>query len=67
MTVVHIRPLPAWARGTIFRPSPQPYFQGGEPTRDDIELALALFHALDPESQEWYGGPAFVTRLRERL
>lgn len=67
MIVVHIQPLPAWARGTIFRPGPRPIFQGGEPTRGDVALALALFNALDPESQEWYGGQAFVRSMQERL
>ncbi|MCW5669405.1 MAG: hypothetical protein KIT86_07065 [Hydrogenophaga sp.] len=67
MIVVHIQPLPAWARGTIYRPGPRPIFQGGEPTREDVQLALALFDALDAESQEWYGGQAFVTSMQERL
>lgn len=67
MTVVHIHPLPAWARGTIYRPGPRPIFQGGEPSLEDVQLALALFNALDAESQEWYGGQAFVERLTQRL
>lgn len=67
MITVHITPLPAWARGTIYRPGPRPIFQGGEPTQEDVQLALALFNALDAESQEWYGGQAFVDRMRECL
>ena len=64
---VSIAPLPAWARGKRFRPGPPPVFPTGEPTTDDVELALALFAELDPESQDWYGGPAFLARLQKRL
>ncbi len=67
MIVVHIQPLPAWARGTIYRPGPRPIFQGGEPTAQDVQLALALFNELDAESQEWYGGQGFVRSMQEQL
>lgn len=63
---VDIRPMPAWARGKRFPTLPPPVFQG-EPTRQDIELAIALFEELDPESQTWYGGQAFADRLKQRL
>lgn len=63
---VDIRPMPTWARGKRYRVSAPPVFQG-EPAREDLELALALFEELDPESQAWYGGQAFVDRLNARL
>ena len=65
--VVNVRPAPAWVRKTRFKPSPGPIFQGGEPTREDVELALALFDALDAVSQEWWGGQSFVSSMREHL
>ena len=64
---VHIAPLPEIYRGKRFRPRPAPVFGGKVPTRDEIELAIALFEELDPESQAWYGGEVFVQRLRDRL
>jgi hypothetical protein len=64
---VNINPLPAWARNKKFRSMPPPYFPDGAPSREDVELAIALFAELDPESQLWYGGPAFVERLRAKL
>jgi hypothetical protein len=63
---VDIRPLPAWARKTRYKPLPPPVFVG-EPTRADVELALALFAELDAESQDWYGGASFASRLMQRL
>jgi hypothetical protein len=66
MTSVEITPLPAWARRTKYRQGHPPVFPGGDPTPADRELALALFAELDADSQEWYGGDAFVTRMRER-
>ena len=59
--------LPSWARKTRFKPLPPPVFPDGDPTPDDIELALALFAELDADSQAWYGGPQFVERLSARL
>lgn len=35
------------------RPGTGPIFEG-EPTSEDLALALELFDALDPESQAWY-------------
>lgn len=37
-----------------FRPQHPPIFDG-TPTPADIAEARALFEALDPESQRWYG------------
>lgn len=45
---------------------PPPIFPDGDPTQADLALALALFEALDSESQSWYG-EAFAKRLRDRL
>ncbi|MBN3789707.1 hypothetical protein [Burkholderia sp. Ac-20353] len=69
MREVQIKPLPAEMRGKKFRPMPQPIFAGynSDPTQEEIELAIALFEELDPESQEWYGGAHFVERMREKL
>jgi hypothetical protein len=44
-----------------------PIFQNGEPTRDDVLLALELVDALDEESREWYGGEVLVQRLKAHL
>lgn len=67
MTVV-IKPLPAaWVGKPRFRPLHPPVFPDGDPTPDDLELALELFEALDAESQSWYGGERFAQRLRDRL
>lgn len=60
---VAIQPLPAKYRGKKFRPMPPPIFPDGEPTPEDVALALALLDELDPESQAWYGHTAFVARL----
>lgn len=40
-------------------------FPNGSPTSADLNLARDLFEALDPESQAWYGGDAFLARLRQ--
>jgi len=64
---VNIAPLAAWMRKTRFRPLPAPVLPDGPPTPHEAELALALFAELDPDSQAWYGGQAFVERLRARL
>ena len=64
MTTVQIAPLPAWARKTKYRPAPMPIFPDGAPTAEDRALALALFEELDVDSQAWYGGQAFVERMR---
>jgi len=58
--------MPTWARTTRFKPLPLPVFPDGDPTPDDRELALALFGELDAASQAWYGGPAFIERMREQ-
>lgn len=70
MREVNIKPMPAELRGKKrFRRMPEPIFSGysGAPSREELELALALFEELDPESQEWYGGAAFVERMRAIL
>lgn len=64
---VDIQPMPAWARKTKYAPLPPPVFTDGEPTCEDVELALALFHELDQDSRRWYGGDAFVTRMLGRM
>lgn len=64
---VDIQPMPAWARKIKFHTGPPPVFPGGNPTPEDVELALALFQELDPASQRWYGGPAFVDRMLDRM
>lgn len=63
---VDVRPLSPWMRRTRFRPLPPPVFPRGEPTLDEVELALALYRELDDESRRWYG-PGFEQRLVERL
>ena len=67
MTTVHIEPLPSWARATKYKPLHPPVFPDSTPSDDDIELALALYAELDPESQAWYGGDGFVQWLRCRV
>ena len=69
MAEVHIAPMPASVRQIHcrWRPLHPPIFQNGEPTRDDILLALELVDALDEESREWYGGEALRDRLKARL
>jgi hypothetical protein len=55
MTTVNVRPLPNGYLKTPakWRPMPAPIFDG-EPSREDLELALALIEALDDESRAWY-------------
>lgn len=55
-TAVHVIPLPAWARGTRYRPRHPPVFGFHEPDEEDIALALELIQALDDESRDWYAG-----------
>lgn len=65
---VNVQPLPERYRALAarLRPMHPPLFEG-EPTRADIELAIALLLVLDPESLAWYGGDSTVARLRARL
>lgn len=67
MTVV-VAPMPAEIRAIrkLWRPCAGPIFPDGEPTHDEIELAIDLLDALDAESFAWYGGAAMVERLRAR-
>lgn len=69
MATVDVNPLPEWARKLPqrLRPGHPPIFPDGDPTSEDVELALALFHELDAESQRWYGGAHFVERLQRHL
>lgn len=55
MAEVTVNPMPEDVRNASprFRRMPPPVFSG-EPTEEDVELARALFQALDPESQLWY-------------
>jgi len=54
---VNVVPLPRWARElpARWRVCHPPVFDG-DPTPEEIALALALIDALDPESRHWYGG-----------
>jgi hypothetical protein len=59
MIEVTILPMPDRYRKipARLRPGVPPVFSGcpeGGPTPEDIELARALFGALDAESQDWY-------------
>jgi hypothetical protein len=69
MREVNINPLAANLRGSRFKPLTAPVFPGyaSAPTHEEIELAMALFEELDPESQEWYGGARFVEQMRAKL
>lgn len=55
MATVSIEPMPIAYRDIPprMRPIPPPIFSG-EPSQADLELALALWRALDPESRRWY-------------
>jgi len=68
MAEVSVQPLPTFYRQNNIRPElwhgPPPLFDG-EPTQDDMLLALALIEALDDDSQHWYRNAA--ARIRERL
>lgn len=58
-------PAAARRRPARLRPSYPPVFVGeGQPSRADVELAIALIEALDDESHAWYAGA--LARLRER-
>jgi hypothetical protein len=65
MNVV-VKQLEPWMRGTKFRPFPPPIFPDWPPSRDEVELAVELLDALDPESRLWYGEP-LIERIRNRL
>jgi hypothetical protein len=68
MTTVSIKPLPHGFRSVPRRLwCGHPPMFDGEPTRDDIALAIELLEALDPDSFDWYGGAETIARLRERL
>lgn len=64
---VNITLMPAWARQMKYKPLHPPIFPDGDPTQDELELALALFAELDDESKTWYGGARFEASLRDRL
>lgn len=66
MNAVNVNPMPNWCRSTKYRQCPPPLFTDGSPTRDELELALALIAELDPESRNWYGAE-LQDRLRARL
>jgi hypothetical protein len=68
-TTVNIKPLPHGFRSVPRRLwcGHPPIFPDGEPTRDDVALAIELLEALDPDSFDWYGGEKTIARLRERL
>ena len=68
---VDIKPLP-----NGFRSVPprlwclHPPIFGGAPTREDVEVAIALLEELarvDQLSFQWYGGTFTIARLRQRL
>ena len=69
MAEVHVEPMPARVRQIPcrWRPMHPPIFQNGEPTREDVLLALELVNALDAESFAWYGGEAAMRRLKAYL
>lgn len=62
MATVTIRPIPAGFLKFSRRvwPGHPPIFTDGEPTEADRELARELFAALDPDSQAWYAGAAWL-------
>mgnify|MGYP003423323568 FL=1 len=65
---VQIVPIPEWyaSRGiTRFLPMPPPIFPDGDPTADDVRLALELIESLDDQSRAWYGSRE--DSLRRRL
>lgn len=68
MATVKIKPMPvSWRKiPARLRPNHPPIFEGGEPTQEDVDLAIDLFELLDPESQEWYGGQTFLATHRRK-
>lgn len=56
---VNIEPMSAGIRSIPkrLRPWHPPIFPDGDPTKEDIELARALFEELDEESRNWYATP----------
>ena len=64
---VSIKPLPSGFRSIAPRLWCQhpPIFPDGEPSRDDIALAIELIEALDDESRAWYARS--LEHLRDRL
>lgn len=69
-----ITPMPEKYRDIpkIFRPMHPPisFFQDcgpGEPTKEDCQIALEIFDALDPESRDWWGGESRRASLQKRI
>lgn len=68
MREINIHPMPlSYRQYRKFRPRPGPIFLMYSPTIEELEVTLALFDALDPESQEWYGGEQRRIRLKQAL
>ena len=72
MATVYLEPLNDSLRAipAHWRPSSPPLFVDGAPTRDDVEIAVALLKDLavsDRESYLWHGSDALLARLRARL
>jgi len=71
MTIVCVKPMPEGYRkiSKKYRPGHPPPFQDIGPeglTPEDYAIAAELFELLDPESQEWWGGAAFLKALKGR-
>ena len=56
MPTVNVIPLPdSYRPFKRFLPMPPPIFPDGDPSADDVRLALELIEALDDQSRAWYG------------
>ena len=69
---VQIKPLPDGFRSVPRRLwcGVPPIFPYGAPTREDIEVAIALLEELaeiDAATFDWYGGHRTIESLRKRL
>lgn len=68
---VQIKPLPDGFRSVSRRwwcMHPPIFPTGAVPTREDLEVAIALLEELakvDPQSFDWYGGERTVADLRK--